>query len=146
MTVALLNEPQIAGASPDGAVAASINSPGRSYLPQLRGQPAGDWRKAQISEYGNARMIRTDHYKLILRYPYAGVTFPNELYDLQADPRETVNHYEDKPLAGVVKDLTGQVNEFFGKYSLPEHDGLHLEQQPECTPASPWLRKQKKES
>ena len=36
-------------------------------------------------------MIRSDGYKLILRYPYRGVNFANELYDLRADPRETTN-------------------------------------------------------
>jgi arylsulfatase A-like enzyme len=131
----------LAGAAPADALARTINSPGRSYLPQLRGQNANDWRTAQISEYGNARMIRTSQHKLILRYPYAGVVFPSELYDLQADPRETVNRYDDAALAAVQKELTGRLNEFFEQYSLPEHSGLNLQNQPECTPASPWLRK-----
>lgn len=135
---------EIAGASPDPAAAKTINSPGRSYLPQLRGHPPTSWPDAQISEYGNARMIRTARYKLILRYPYAGVSHPSELYDLQADRRETINRYDDVSLAAIVKDLTARLNEFFGKYSVPEHDGLGLENQPECTPASPWLRGVKK--
>ena len=70
------------GATPDAATLANINSPGVSYLRQLRGQKVSGWRQTQFSEYGNARMARTERYKLIRRYPYAGVTFPDELYDL----------------------------------------------------------------
>ncbi len=46
---------------------------------------------------------RTDRYKLINRYPYAGVQFPDELYDLQEDPRETINRHDDPALKQVVR-------------------------------------------
>ncbi len=130
---------EIAGASPDDQLAAKINSPGRSYLGQLRGQKVQGWRQTMISEYGNARMARNERYKLIKRYPYVGVTFPDELYDLHEDPRETVNRREDPKLRGVVEHLAGEVDRFFAKYTVPGHSGLDLEHQPECTPASPWL-------
>ena len=79
---------EISACYPDAQTAARINSPGVSYLRQLQGKKLQTWRPTVIGEYGNARMARTDRYKLIKRYPYSGVSFPDELYDLQEDPRE----------------------------------------------------------
>ncbi|HEX4032675.1 MAG TPA: sulfatase-like hydrolase/transferase [Terracidiphilus sp.] len=141
---------EIGGAVPDAELAGKINSPGRSYLGQLRGEPStkwkdskqkdSEWKDSVILEYGNARMIRKDSYKLILRYPFEGVNFPNELYDLKADPRETTNLYEEPQQAQRIKDLTAGIDEFFAKYTVPGHSGLDLAQQPMATPQSPWLR------
>lgn len=133
-----------AGALPDTKTADEINSPGQSYLPMLRGKRNAKPKKAQISEYGNARMIRTERYKLILRFPYQGVRSADELYDLQKDPRETVNRFADPTLGAVVKDLTEQINHFFGRYTVPGRSGLELEKQPACTSASPWTRMAKR--
>jgi len=116
--------------------AGSYKGPGQSYLAPVRGSGAANWRNQVVCEYGNARMIRASGYKLILRYPYQGVTFPNELYDLKSDPRETVNIYQESPLT---EQMTNALNEFFARYSEPEHSGLHLESQPMATKASPWL-------
>ena len=129
----------IADAKPDTATAAKINSPGESYLRQLRGKKVSGWRQTMISEYGNARMARNGRYKLIKRYPYAGVTFPDELYDLKEDPRETVNRHSDDSLKPVIDKLSGEIDQFFAKFTVPGHSGLDMEHQPECTPASPWL-------
>lgn len=129
----------IAGASPDEKTALRINSPGRSYLQQLRGGKVSGWRKTIISEYGNARMARTDRYKLIRRYRYGGLRFADELYDLMEDPRETVNRFGDASLGKVVDELTEGLNRFFKKYTTPGHSGLDLVHQWECTPDSPWL-------
>ena len=84
-------------------------------------------------------MIKDDGYKLILRYPFQGVSFPHELYDLKADPRETVNLYEEPRYRKVIQQMTEQLKNYFSKYSEPAHDGLHLEAQPMTTPESPWL-------
>jgi len=130
----------VAGASPDEQTAARINSPGRSYLEQLRGRKVQDWRQTIISEYGNARMARTGRYKLVRRYPYDGVRFLDELYDLQKDPRETVNRFPDPSLAKVVHELTDELDRFFAKYTVPGHSGLDLADQWVATPASPWIR------
>jgi choline-sulfatase len=129
----------IANATPDAKTLASINSPGKSYLPQLRGKPAKNQQKTQVSEYGNARMIRTGQYKLIVRKPFDGVGFPNELYDLHADPRETVSRYQDPACAAVVKELSPQIDAFFEKYTIAGHSGWDLETQPKCNPGSPWI-------
>ncbi len=130
---------EVAGAAPDAPTAAKINSPGVSYLRQLRGQKVETWRQTVIGEYGNARMARTDRYKLVKRYPYGGVTFPDELYDLKEDPRETTNLRDHARLKSVVEDLSAQLDRFFAKYTIAGHSGLDLEHQPECTQSSPWL-------
>jgi choline-sulfatase len=118
---------------------ASINSPGRSYLAQLRGAAIPDWRDAIICEYGNARMVRTDRYKLIKRYPFESVRYPDELYDLRDDARETINRYGDGSLPGVEHELALAVDRFFASYSVPGNSGLRLEQQSRCSNDSPWL-------
>jgi arylsulfatase A-like enzyme len=128
-----------AGAAPTDEAARKINSPGRSYLPFLRSDASELWRDDVISEYGNARMIRHDEYKLILRYPYKGVGFANEFYDLKADPRETTNVYDNTQHKSKIQTMTARLNDFFAKYSDPAHDAMHLEQQPLATPTSPWL-------
>jgi arylsulfatase A-like enzyme len=130
----------LAGATPDAQAAAQINSPGISYLPQLRGHSAPSWRKLMISEYGNARMARSSRYKLIRRYPFKGVIFSDELYDLQEDPRETVNRIHDAALQQIVRDYSAQLDRFFATYTVAGHGGLDLEHQPGYTNQSPWIR------
>ena len=131
-----------ANAAPDAETAKKIASPGRSYLSQLRGSSPSHWKNRAICEYGNARMIRIDGYKLILRYPYKGVNFANELYDLKADPREANNLYNSSrtQYRQVIEQMTSQLDEFFSKYTVPGHSGLNLEHQPVATAASPWLK------
>ncbi len=106
----------------------------------LRGEPVpANWPDAQFSEYGNARMIRTDRLKLIIRYAFGGVAFPNELYDLKTDPRETINHFTDPAMASVVNELWRRLDRFFAVYNTPEHDGLRLANQALCTGGSTWF-------
>ncbi len=129
----------VAHATPSTSMAARINSPGRSYLSQLRGHPAENPQHVEICEYGNARMIRDDRYKLIRRSPFGGIRFADELYDLHDDPRETTNRIEDPSLASTIAKLSRQLQEFFDQYTVPDHSGLRLAHQPECTTGSPWL-------
>ena len=130
---------EIAGATPDAKMAAQINSPGVSYWRQLQGKKVPDWRRIMICEYGNARMARTDRFKLIRRYSYGGVHFPDELYDLEQDPRETTNCHGNLQHLHVVRELSTAIDLFFAQYTVPGHSGLDMMNQPECTPASPWL-------
>lgn len=130
---------EVAGAAPTPATAAAINSPGVSYLPQLRGGLAPNWRRTICAELGNARMARNERYKLIRRYPFGGVRFPDEFYDLAQDPRETRNYFTDPAYQSAVQELSTELDTFFARYTVPGHSGLDLAHQPECNPASPWL-------
>ena len=131
---------EVADAAPDSQTRQTINSPGRSYLSQLRGEAEVSWGDSVFCEYGNARMLRKNGYKLILRYAYQGISFPHELYDLKADPRETTNLYADTTYSQITKDMSRLLDEFFSTYTVPGHSGLDLEHQPIANTDSPWLR------
>ncbi len=131
---------EAADAAPDEKTSAAINSPGLSYLSHLRGEATDSWRDSVICEYGNARMLRRNGYKLILRYPYGGIEFSNELYDLKADPRETTNLYANASYAQVTNDMSKMLQDFFSTHTIPGHSGLDLAHQPVANMDSPWLR------
>lgn len=84
---------------------------GRSLLPLLAGDPTAaaaerDARSAVFTQsngnelYGIQRSVRTRDWK----YVYNGFDY-DELYDLVADPGETVNRIDDPTLADVRRDL-----------------------------------------
>jgi arylsulfatase A-like enzyme len=131
---------EAADASPANEAGRKINSPGRSYLAQLRGKDSPAHDDTVFCEYGNARMIRSDSYKLILRYPFRDVRFANEFYDLKSDPRETRNLYEKPEFTKRIEAMTSRLDRFYATYTVPGHEGIHLENQPLTTPASPWLQ------
>lgn len=54
-----------------------------------------------VTQSGSSRMIRHDHYKL-----YEHVSDPGELYDLDKDPMELHNRWDDPSLRKVKADLT----------------------------------------
>lgn len=126
-----------ADAVPQAGVAREIHSPGRSFLPLLRGEAAA-WRDAQFCEYGNARMLQVGDLKLICRYPGPNGHFGDELYDLAADPRETRNRIADPAYAVVRTELTGRLAAHFAAYEVPERSGRHIADQPMCNPEEPW--------
>ncbi|MGC9468572.1 MAG: sulfatase-like hydrolase/transferase [Anaerolineae bacterium] len=94
--------------------------PGRSFAPLLRGEslPVRD-HVVVFDEYGPVRMIRTDAWKYVHRYPYG----PNELYDLINDPDETRNLIEDPNQQARVAALEGELEAWFLRYVDPERDG-----------------------
>lgn len=70
---------------------------GRSFLPLLAGELAGEWRSEFVYQYfwedafpqtPTTYAIRGDRYKYIY---YHGLWDENEFYDLQSDPKEMVN-------------------------------------------------------
>jgi arylsulfatase A-like enzyme len=131
---------EAAGAAPNAEAARRINSPGRSYLPHLRGKTASPHDDTVFCEYGNARMMRSEGYKLILRYPFRGVSFPNEFYNLKADLRETENLFSQPQHSARIEQMTTALNRFFATYRVAENDAMDLDRQPLATPASPWLQ------
>lgn len=71
-----------------------------------------------FDEYGPCRMIRNKDYKLVLRYPG-----PCELYDLNADPDEYNNLYDNPCYTGIIADMTTELDVWFSKYVNPDFDG-----------------------
>ena len=109
--------------------------PGRSFLSLLdNGETIPDWRREQYGEYGPLRMIRTERYKLLLRYP-DGV---HELFDLTADPRETVNLYEEQGYEALIEELRGRVEGYFGRYEDPIKRGLNAGELPRHNFTEAW--------
>ncbi len=120
-----------AGVQPDQ----DANYPGRSYLALLDNSAAvPDWRREQYGEYGPLRMIRTERYKLLLRYP-DGL---HELFDLRSDPRETENLYQNPGYAAIIEQLTDKIEEYFGRYEDPVKRGLNARHLPRHNLTEAW--------
>jgi len=114
-----------------------IPSPGRSFLPLLKGQEM-PWRDAQFCEYGNARMIRTKSHKFICRYPGPNGHFGDELYDLTVDPRERHNVINDPINMERLADLRRRLDGYFAQYEAPQRSGRHVALQPQAGAVEPW--------
>ena len=109
--------------------------PGRSFLPWLNNAGAiPGWRSQQFCEYGNLRMIRTETHKLVRRYPDG----PCELIDLRADPRETINLFNEPASQPLVQNLTEQIDAYFSKYEDPLKRGLRVSQLPPHNLTEAW--------
>lgn len=86
---------------------------GRSFLPLLEGRTPGDWRKAIYYRYyhpGHHNVaahygIRTERYKLI----YFNKLNQWEFYDLQTDPHEMKNLYNDPQQAQTIRRLKDEL-------------------------------------
>jgi uncharacterized sulfatase len=85
---------------------------GTDFSPLLRGQriPAREALFGQDDLHNGAlaymRMIRTDEWKLVRFYRS---NLLDELYDLRADPGETINRYEDAAVSDVRNRLQAQL-------------------------------------
>ncbi len=99
---------------------ASTEYAGTSILPLLL-EPEVDsnWRQVQFGEYGTVRMARSGRYKLIRRHPNG----PHELFDLEADPRETRNLIDSSSHLAVISELSGLMETHFRRYSRPDKSG-----------------------
>lgn len=86
---------------------------GRSLVPFLRGETPEQWRDTLFTQsngnelYGIQRAVFTDRWK----YVYNGFDY-DELYDLKADPHETVNRINDPELQPVVRELCRRLWQF----------------------------------
>jgi len=108
---------------------------GRSMVPVLKGKTPGNWRKEHYYhyyEYPGSHMVKrhygmsTERYKL-MHYYYDIDEW--EMYDLQADPQEMKNVYNDPAYAPVQKKLRKRLaklmiefkdSEDLAKFYLPE--------------------------
>ncbi len=95
---------------------------GRSLVPLLKGERPKDWRDAiyyHYFEYPSVHMVarqrgvRTDRFKLIHFYQFGEWEF----YDLEADPQELRNQYDNPVYAGEVAKLKQRLEELRGQYA-----------------------------
>ena len=94
---------------------------GRSLVPLLRGEQPTDWRDAiyyHYYEFPSVHMvarhygIRTDRYKLIRFYQFDEW----ELYDLEKDPDELRNVYDDPAYRGIATSMAVRLGELRAQY------------------------------
>lgn len=96
--------------------------PGVSLLPYLQSgceDKPGDRFIEVHDEYGFVRMIRGERYKLVKRY----VVGADELYDMIADPGETLNLIGDPAYTDVIAEMTVALETWFDRCGDPDHDG-----------------------
>lgn len=103
--------------------------PGRSFLPLLSETPAENHAFVVVyDEYGSTRMIRTQEWKYVHRYPYG----PHELYDLVHDPGEKINlladqrtfAFSDEVVQSRVVALKADLEDWFYRFVDPAKDGV----------------------
>lgn len=88
---------------------------GRSYAGFLRGRAPSKWRTRLYFEYAYVRAIRTGNLKYIER----AEGYPNEMYDLEADPGETRNIYGEAGYARQREAFAKELGEFFTSIDAP---------------------------
>jgi arylsulfatase A-like enzyme len=95
--------------------------PGQSFARLLEAGNAGGGRDHVVifDEYGPVRMIRTEQWKYVHRYPYG----PHELYDMVNDPDERTNRIDDGACEEIVVELRGRLDAWFVRYVDPAVDG-----------------------
>ena len=110
---------EFAGVSPSEKLE---DRPGASFVSSMIGQPGQKPKSVVVhDEYGQTRMIRTDSKKYVHRYPSG----PNELWDLDNDPEETINQIGNPAFYQDISELRSRMEEWFGLYTEPERDGSH---------------------
>jgi len=101
---------------------------GESLRPVLAGRTPPDWRRSIYYHYyeypGSPNIkrhygVRTERHKLI-RFYYDIEAW--ELYDLEKDPRELNNVYEDPAYAAVVAELKAELERLRARYGDTEPD------------------------
>ena len=116
-----------------------IDSPGQSLFSWF-GDSGTEWRPYRFTEHGNARQINDGRYKLVRRYPPLDPRFGDELYDLEVDPRESVNLIDSAAYAGTREELSAARDAHFERYEEPEHSGRTVMDQPSCNGMEPWRK------
>lgn len=116
--------------------AAGVDEPddmqGRSMMRLLRGEEDPGWRTAHYYHYYEFPAVHsvkrhygvaTDRYKLIHFYYDVDEW---EMYDLQTDPHEMNNIYDDPAYASVQQDLHAQLEELRIKYGETDEDSFRM--------------------
>jgi arylsulfatase A-like enzyme len=98
--------------------------PGSSFLPALKDENSpGRDTIVVYDEYGYCRMIRTDKWKYVHRYPEG----PNELWDLVNDPDERTNLIDDPAQRERISELRTQMESWFEEYVDTDKDGIEFD-------------------
>jgi arylsulfatase A-like enzyme len=112
--------------------------PGKSWIElATAGKPT--WRDRQYAEYGNARMVRSHSHKLIVFSGEFRKRYSDELYDLNADPRETENLIGRMDYQHVESELRAQLSAHFDRHSIPGRAGSDVMDLPRSNAShEPW--------
>ena len=93
---------------------------GRSYAPILHGRQIR-WDNRLYFEYSFVRGVRTENLKLVQRT----AEWPSELYDLEADPNEARNLYDDPAYQKQRAALQADLNRFFVRSGAAPLESWH---------------------
>lgn len=113
-------------------------------LQRLWKDPGFRWRSFQCCEYGNARMLRNERYKLIIRYPGQYHHHDNELYDLIVDPEEHHNLYTLPDFQGLVTEMEKKLEEWFSEREHPDPSRRLALESPQHSWYEPWRKDMRK--
>lgn len=94
--------------------------PGRSFADVFSGNPSSEGWVVVYDEYGPTRMIRTEKWKYVCRFPYG----PDELFDLASDPEENENLIGKPEYAPLINTLYRRLTDWFYRYADPAMDGV----------------------
>lgn len=99
---------------------------GRSLVPILRGEAPADWRASfyyQYFEYPDSHRVRPHHGVVTDRYKLVRFDAPDldawELFDLQEDPHELRNVYDDPTRKPVVDELKRELERLRQELKVP---------------------------
>jgi arylsulfatase A-like enzyme len=102
----------------------SDSLPGESFLGDLLGQEQKSREHVVVfDEYGPVRMVRTNQWKYVHRFPYG----PHELFDLENDSHEKTNLYGQSDKLPIQQELKAALDNWFVRYVDPMLDGTHEE-------------------
>lgn len=99
--------------------------PGRDFSKVLLGDKDAEKEFTNVTiydEYGSVRMIRTQKWKYVHRYPEG----PHELFDMVEDPKETHNLIEDRSKQAIITKLRKTMEDWFEQYAIEEIDARKM--------------------
>ncbi len=109
----------VAGGQSDPAL------PSRSFAELLDGGEPPGWGDDEVfAEQEETRVIRTDRWVYFKRFaPADGETqIGDELYDVTADPGETINLIDKSEYSDVAKSLDARIESYFSQYNRADAD------------------------
>ncbi|MEZ4831692.1 MAG: sulfatase-like hydrolase/transferase [Caldilineaceae bacterium] len=100
--------------------------PGSSFATLTKTGTNPLWEDVRFGEYGDLRMIRTPQHKFVRRYPYG----PYDLFDLVADPNETLNRAGWPEYAEIQDELSALLKGWYADHQDPDHTGMRVKYLP----------------